>query len=515
MSQALTIPHCAQAAAAHWPDALAVIDSDVRLSFAALEERMTQAAAAYVAAGLQPGDRVAIWAQNSVDWIVACLGLQAAGGVLIPLNTRFKGSEAQFILNRARATMAVVADEFLGTRYGDILAEVDIPTVHRIVRLGVDTPDGWATFLAGADPASRAEAERRLAALDEHDLADIMFTSGTTGDPKGAMATHGQAVRTAYLWSKATTIGPGDRFLILYPFFHCAGYKAGWLVNLAIGATTLPEPTLDVDRLLAKVERERVTFLPGPPTLFQTLLAMPERKAGALASVRVSITGASAVAPSMIEAMRSELGIPVVLTGYGLTETCGTVTMTSPSDPPEIVTVSCGRAIEGIEVICADEQGKPLPIGEAGEVLVRGMNVMLGYLDDPAATAEAIDADGWLHTGDIGVLDDAGYLRITDRKKDVFIVGGFNCYPAEIEKMLLAHPAIQQVAVTGVPDERMGEVGKAFVVLKPGAMLEEEALIAWSRERMANFKVPRSIAFLDALPMNATGKVQKFKLADA
>jgi acyl-CoA synthetase (AMP-forming)/AMP-acid ligase II len=329
------------------------------------------------------------------------------------------------------------------------------------------------------------------------------------------MAPQGQAVRTAFLWARATTIGPGDRFLILWPFFHCSGYKAGWVVNLAIGATTLPEPTLEVDRLLATIERERVTFLPGPPTLFQTLLAMPDRRPSILASLRVAITGASAVAPSMIEAMRSDLGIPIVLTGYGLTETCGTVTMTSPSDPPEIVTTSCGRAIEGIEVACVDGEGRPVPEGSAGEVYVRGMNVMLGYLDDPAGTAEAIDADGWLHTGDVGVLDAAGYLRITDRKKDVFIVGGFNCYPAEIEKMLMAHPAILQVAVTGIPDERMGEVGKAFVVLKPGTALDAPALTAWSRERMANYKVPRAIAFVDALPTNATGKVQKFKLAEA
>ena len=225
------------------------------------------------------------------------------------------------------------------------------------------------------------------------------------------------------------------------------------------------------------------------------------------------MTGASSVAPTLIEAMRGELGIETVLTGYGLTESCGTLTMTRPGDAPEIVTTSCGRAIEGIELKLVDADGRAVPTGEAGEVVARGMNVMLGYLDDPAATAEAIDADGWLHTGDIGVLDGAGYLRITDRKKDVFIVGGFNCYPAEIEKMLLAHPGVLQVAVVGVPDERMGEVGRAYVVAKPGATLEAAELTAWSRERMANFKVPRQFQFLDALPTNATGKVQKFRLA--
>jgi acyl-CoA synthetase (AMP-forming)/AMP-acid ligase II len=476
---------------------------------------MREAAAAFVAAGLQPGERVGLWAPNGLDWIVACLGLQAAGGTLVPLNTRFRGAEAHYILNRSKVSILVVADEFLGTRYADLLDGLELPALRRIVRLGAAGPQGWEHFLTSANDPARTEARSRLEALEPDAISDIMFTSGTTGAPKGAVTTHAQTVRTARLWARATSIRAEDRFLILWPFFHCGGYKAGWVVCLAVGAVALPEATLDVPRLLERAEREAVTFLPGPPTLFQTLLAMPGLKRAALASLRVSITGASSVAPSLIESMRVRLGIPVVLTGYGLTETCGTVTMTSPSDAPDIVATSCGRAIEGVELACVDDSGRPVRHGEAGEVVVRGMNVMQGYLDDPAATAEAIDAGGWLHTGDIGVLDEAGYLRITDRKKDLFIVGGFNCYPAEIEKMLLAHPAIAQVAVVGVPDERMGEVGHAYVVLKPGATLDADTLIAWSRNRMANFKVPRRITFVDSMPTNATGKVQKFRLTPA
>ena len=508
---AQTIPHLARAAAQNWPGRESIIDGDRRISFSELNVEMMRAAAAFVSAGLSVGDRVCIWGENSTNWIIACLGLQAAGGVLVPLNTRFRRAEADYIINRSHARFAVASKHFLDTPYFDILLELEAPNLDQVI--GLDDAS-WNAFLGSSDSASQNEAERRLNALTPDNVSDIMFTSGTTGDPKGAIATHGQTVETARLWAKATTIGAGDKFLILWPFFHCSGYKAGWVVNLAVGATTIPEPVLNVAGLMEKVAREQVTFLPGPPTLFQTLLADETLDKNKLSSVRVSITGASAVAPSMIEAMRNELGIPIVLTGYGLTESCGTVTMTSPEDPPEIVTTSCGRAIDGIELALFDQDNQPVPIGEPGEVVVRGMNVMLGYLDDPDATAKTIDQDGWLHTGDIGILDEAGYLRITDRKKDIFIVGGFNCYPAEIEKMLLSHPAILQVAVAGVPDERLGEVGKAWVVLKPGSSLDIDTLTAWARERMANFKVPRAIEFLPELPTNATGKVQKFKLLE-
>lgn len=508
----LTIPSVALDSAARWPDAWAIIDGDRRLSFAQLAEKMQEVAAAFIAAGLQPGERVSVWLPNSLDWIVACLGLQAAGGVLVPLNTRFKSSEAQYILERSKASMIVLAEEFLGMRYGDMVADLDLPGLQRIVSIGAKDERGWEAFLAGATESSRREVRKRIDAISPDQISDIMFTSGTTGNPKGAMATHSQAVRTARLWAKSTSLTAGDRFLVLWPFFHCSGYKAGWLVCLAMGATTVPQAQLDVPDMIAKVERDEVTFLPGPPTLFQTLLSKKDLRREALRTVRVSVTGASSVAPSLVTAIREELGVPVVLTAYGLTETCGTATMTSPEDSPEVIARTCGRAIEGIEIVVIDADGKPVPAGESGEVLIRGMNVMQGYLDDPAATAEAIDGEGWLHTGDVGVLDDAGYLRITDRKKDMFIVGGFNCYPAEIERALLAHPDILYVAVTGIPDERMGEVGRAHVVLKPGATLDAEALIAWSRERMANYKVPRSVVFTSELPLNATGKVQKFRL---
>jgi acyl-CoA synthetase (AMP-forming)/AMP-acid ligase II len=512
MNDALTVPHLCLQAASRWPDGLAVIDGTRRVTFGELADQMRQVAAAFVRAGLDPGDRVALWLPNSLDYVVACLGLQAAGGTLVPLNTRYKSSEAQYILARSAASMVVLAEEFLGVRYGDLLAGLALPALRRVIRVGGQGPESWGAFLGAADAINDVEAGRRLAALSPAVLSDIMFTSGTTGDPKGAMSTHEQTVRTARLWARATGLSAKDRFLILWPFFHTSGYKAGFVACLDTGAAVVPQARLDVPELLDTVEREQVTFLPGPPTLFNTLLATTDFNSERLKSVRVSVTGASSVAPSLIEAMRSKLKIPIVLTGYGMTETCGTATMTCPQDPPELVARSCGRAIEGIEVRLMKVDGSFAAAGESAEVVIRGMNVMRGYLDDPVATRETIDPQGWLHTGDVGVMDAAGYLTLTDRKKDMFIVGGFNCYPAEIERALAAHPAILQAAVIGVPDERMGEVGRAFVVLKPGHPLDADALIEWSRERMANFKVPRSVVFLDSLPTNATGKVQKFKL---
>ena len=507
---ALTIPHLAIAAAEQWPDAEAIVDGDVRISFSQLADEMCRVAAAFVAAGLQEGERVALWAENSADWIIACLGLQAAGGVLVPLNTRYRAGEAADIVRRSGAAYAVASTEFLGYRYADELRNADAPGLRRVIELGTGE---WADFIA-AGLGHEAEAEARIAALSPEDMVDILFTSGTTGAPKGVMATHEQNVRTARLWAKATTIGEGDRFLILWPFFHCSGYKAGWVVNLAVGATTLPMAQLDVGELTDLVERERVTFLPGPPTLFQTLLADPEFDKAKVKSLRVSITGAASVPPQMITDMREVLGIPVVLTGYGLTEACGTLTMTAPSDPPEIVVRSCGKAIDGIELKLVDSEGREVASGEPGRILARGYNVMLGYLDDAAATAEAIDAAGWLDTGDIGVMDAEGYLAITDRSKDMFITGGFNCYPAEIESMLLEHPAIASVAVKGLPDDRMGEVCAAWIVPAADSQADKAEIIAWSRDRMANFKVPRKIAFVQDLPRNATGKVQKFLLQE-
>jgi acyl-CoA synthetase (AMP-forming)/AMP-acid ligase II len=327
------------------------------------------------------------------------------------------------------------------------------------------------------------------------------------------MTTHAQNLRAFADWADVVGLRAGDRYLVVNPFFHAFGYKAGWLASLLTGATVYPHAVFDAEAVLGRVPRDRISMLPGPPALFQTILARNDLDAFDLSSLRLAVTGAAAIPVSLVEAMRDRLGFETVITGYGLTEACGIATMCRHDDDPETIATTSGRAIPGVEVLAVDDTGTEVPRGEPGEIVVRGYNVMLGYFDQPDETAETIDAAGWLHTGDIGVMDERGYIAITDRKKDMFIVGGFNAYPAEIESLMSRHPTIAQSAVIGVPDARLGEVGHAYVILRADApAVTEPELLAWCKEQMANYKVPRRIMIVDALPLNATGKVLKYEL---
>jgi HIP---CoA ligase len=488
-------------------DGLAVVDGDVTLSGGELAARAHEIARGLAGCGVAPGDRVAIWAPSSWRWIVAALGVHLAGGAVVPINTRYKGEEAAYPLARTGARALVTVEGFLGTHYVAALraSGVALPALETIVIADGDPVAdtiGWGELVARGGRVEAGEIGRRAAAVAPGDVGDVMFTSGTTGRPKGVPASHGQTLRAFADWSELVGLRADDRYLVVAPFFHSFGYKAGWLAGLLTGATIHPLATFDVDAVLARIAAARISVLPGPPTLYQTLLAHPDRAGADRSSLRLAVTGAASVPVELVRRMRDELGFATVLTGYGLTESTGVATLCRADDDVETVATTSGRAMPGVEVRIADD----------GEVLVRGYNVMRGYLDDPEATAAAITPDGWLATGDLGVLDGRGYLRITDRKKDMFIVGGFNAYPAEIEGVLATHPEIALVAVVGAPDPRLGEIGVAFVVPRPGAAPRPEALESWSRERMANFKVPRRFELVEALPLNATGKVIKDEL---
>jgi acyl-CoA synthetase (AMP-forming)/AMP-acid ligase II len=473
-----TIPEMVLSAADRFGDAEAVVDGPLRLSFAELVHRIRCAAGAFAGLGIEKGERVAIWAPNSAEWIIAAFGLLTAGGVLVPVNTRFKAEEAADIIGRSGAKTVLVQKDFLGLDYS---APAGVPVI-----------DLKSDFLSSGSPF--------LCDVGGDDISDIIFTSGTTGRPKGAKMNHGQTLRAYEEWATLADLRVGDRYLMINPYFHTFGLKAGLIASFLRGATMLPVAAFDIDRVVELIERERITMLPGPPTLYHSLLTVGDKDK--LATLRAGVTGASDIPVELVRRIHDELPFQTLMTGYGLTE-AGNVTLSRPGDSFEDVATTAGLPCEDVEVRIADD----------GEVLVRGYNVMQDYLDDPAATAAAIDTDGWLHTGDLGTVDDAGRLRIVGRKKDMFIVGGFNAYPAEIEGFLLEHPAVAQAAVIGIPDERLGQVGKAFIVAKAGHDgVTSGDLISWSRERMAGFKVPRYVEFVDELPLNATGKVMKDKL---
>ncbi len=513
--QPQTVPALLLAAAREFGSNLALVDGATRCDFAALADASLCVSAALAEYGVRPGDRVGIWAPNSSEWVVAALGAACAGAVLVPVNTRAKGEEAAELLRRARCRLLFTTRGFLGADYPEMLLEsgVDLSIIERTVLLSGDVGTNelsWAALIAVAG------SRRHVASVDADDISHVQFTSGTTGRPKGAMLRHRALCGTTRDWVTNVGLVAGDRYCIVSPLFHVSGHKTGVLACLTAGATMYPQATFDPVAVMETVQRERITVLPGPPTIYQTLLAHPRRVEFDLTSLRLAVTGAASIPPVLVEQMMSELGFREVITAYGITETTGVVTMCRPGDEVTLIAESSGRAVDSVEVRIVTPDGDEAPSGATGEILVRGYNVMAGYLDDDAATQAAVDAEGWFHSGDVGWVDDRGNLRITDRLGDVFIVGGFNAYPAEIEAVMTRHAGIAQVAVIGEPDERLGEVGCAFVVRRLGgnadALLTETVLLDWCRERLANYKVPRRAIFVDALPQNASGKVLKHEL---
>ncbi|GAA4157229.1 AMP-binding protein [Actinomadura keratinilytica] len=518
-----TIPRMLRDQAARHGDVEVVRAGDVSLTLSQLAERARAVARGLIALGVSPGDRVAVWAPNTPDWVAAAYGIWDAGAIIAPLSTRFRGIEAAEMLRKAGASVLLVAEGFMDASQLGMLAAVagepaggrpfrGLPDLaHVVVLPPADAPGrpgvrAWRDLLAGGASVPAEAAEERAAAVGPDDLAEIMATSGTTGAPKGVMLHHEQLLRGYWDWAEIVTLREGDRYPVIAPFSHGFGINAGLLACVLRRATMMPVAVFRPDDLLELIERDRVSVLAGAPPMFFRILDEPPGRD--LSSLRVAICGAAAVPPDLIRRMVGEAGVERVINAYGLME--GTVvSMTRPEDPVEVIASSTGRPVPGVSVRIVDDDGKDLPPGERGEILVGGYGVMRGYWDDPARTAEAVDADGWLHTGDIGTLDEAGNVAIVDRKKEMFIVSGFNAYPAEIEALLLRCPLVAQAAVIGVPDERHGEVGRAYVVPAPGTSPDPAEIIAWARANMSNYKVPRRVVLVDALPVNANGKIDK------
>lgn len=531
--QPQTIPALVAYAAEHFTDREALVDGPIRLSFAGLAEQIRQASAALIASGVKHGDKVAIWAPNNARWVIAALAATSVGAAMVPLNSRYRGVESHQILSRAEARVLFVAEGFLDTSYTRLLVEgaaqlgyIDeahlvpgLPKLKTLVSLPAGTSgsavgtavlplDDWDDFLAsglGTDPARVAD---RAAQVSPEDIADLFFTSGTTGRSKGVISAHRQSLGVSYAWAKHAQITEEDRYLVVSPFSHTFGYKVGILVCLATGAAIYPMATFDLDETVRLLREEKITVIPGAPTIHQSILDHPNFPAAAETNWRLAVLGSAMVPDRLLERLRTDAQVQQLTTAYGLSEAV-VVTMCSAGDSAHTVTTTAGRPTAGFEVRVVDTGGRDVPTDTAGEVLVRGENVMLGYLDDPEATAKAVDADGWLHTGDMGKLNEDGYLSIVDRIKDMFTVGGFNVYPAEVENTIGSLDGVCACAVLPQPDDRMGEVAHAVVEVLPDSQLTEQDVITHCRKWLANYKVPRSVEITHELPRNAAGKILK------
>lgn len=509
------------AASKKWPNKIAISENDKKITYSELLIQTLRVASGLRTLGVVPGDRVALLAPNSIEWIYVALGIHAAGAVLLPINTRMKSLEINDILERSDSKALFCANGFLNNNFAEIVSANKPKSLKHIVSWSYGSVPQTSTapseilmnhLLSGVSQKDMVVVQLFAEKLEADSCSDLMFTSGTTGSPKGVLSSHRQNIQAFTEWSKVVGLTNDDRYLIVNPFFHAFGYKAGWLSAIIRGACIYPMATFDVNKVLQIIQDEKISFLPGPPTLFFSMIEHEGLNNFDISSLRVAVTGAATIPPSLIRDMRNILKFNIVTTAYGLTECSGVATVCDPKSSDETIANTSGKALPGVELKCVLSDGSTANVDEPGEIYIRGYNVMQGYFNDPQATHEAVDSEGWLHTGDVGVLDRDGNLRITDRLKNMYISGGFNCYPAEIEKIMLMHEGVAQVAVIGVPDERLGEVGKAFVVVKPSFSMLEKDLLDWCRINIANYKLPRSIEFISVLPLNAAGKVAKENL---
>ena len=523
-----TVPRMLRATTEDDPDSLVCLDGDVRLTRRDLREFASRVARALLAHGVGKGDRVAVWAPNTWEWVVTAFGIWDVGAIIVPLSTRGKGIETVELLRRTGSSVLFTTEGFLGRSSVDMLAEVagtsigdlpfgGLPELRHVVVLGTPrTGPGlvpWPSFLDDGEAVTRAHAEDQANAVEVTDPFEILCTSGTTGTPKGVVLDGAQIMRAYWDWAEVIRLGEGDRYPIVSPFAHGFGINAGLLVCVQRGATMIPVPVFDPDAVFDLVEGQRLSVLAGPPSLFARMLSRSDLPDRDLSSLRVAVVGAAAVPTDLVRAMQTRIGFEQVVNAYGLIEgSC--VAMTRADDPPEVIAATAGRPMPGVEVRIADDDGVALPAGTPGEVFIRGYGVMRGYWEAPEQTASAIDTDGWLHTGDVGMLDSAGNLSIVDRKKEMFICNGFNAYPAEIENLLLHNDTLGQVAVVAVADELQGEVAWAYAVPADGADADEESVIAWARRTMSNYKVPRKVVFLPQLPTTPNGKIDKARLRE-
>jgi fatty-acyl-CoA synthase len=531
----LTMPQALDRTAARYPDqdALRFPKLDYGRSYGAFRAEVRQVARALLALGIRRGDHIGIWATNWPQWVLIQFASAHVGAVLVNVNPAYRAQELAYVLRQADITALFLTDRSKNSNFFDILLEVApelsrmaagelepaaCPRLRHVVSIHSEKGPGmlsWAEFLHNADGVSETALDSRQAECLPDDVVNIQYTSGTTGFPKGAMLSHRNLLMNAFYVGQRMAFTEHDRLCIPVPFYHCFGCVMGTLMCSLYGAAmVVPSESFDALATLQTIQDERCTGVYGVPTMFITELAHPRFGEFSLKSLR---TGIMAGSPCPIEVMRGvieRMGASGMTIAYGLTEASPIITQTQPTDALEQRVGTVGTALPGLEVRIAAADGAPLPPGEPGELWVRGHGVMKGYYNKPAETAQAITPDGWLRSGDLAVRTPEGYFRITGRIKDMIIRGGENIYPREIEDFLHGHPAILDVQVVGLPDERFGEEVSAWIRVKPGAALTEDEVKAYCRDRIAHFKTPRYVVFVDEYPTTVTGKVQKIKLRE-
>ncbi len=496
-------------------EALVAVHQDIRQTWSEFNATVDRVAKGLMGMGIQAGDRVGMWSPNYAEWTYIQYATAKIGAIQVNINPAYRTSELQYALDQSGCCLLVTRTHYLTSNYRDMVDEVrpELPALKKVIYF--DTED-WSDLLRTGETVSDADLTARGAALDPSDAINIQYTSGTTGFPKGATLSHRSILNNALFVGDACAYTEEDRVCIPVPFYHCFGMVMGNLACSVFGSTmVVPSPTFDPDAVLAALQDERCTSLYGVPTMFVAQLGHPDLSDFDLSSMRTGIMAGSPCPTEVMRRVIDDMGMSEVTIAYGMTETSPVSTQTSTSDSVHHRVTTVGRVLPHVESKVIDPAtGTTLPRGESGEYCTRGYHVMLGYWNDPDKTAEAIDTEGWMHSGDLATMDEDGYINIVGRIKDMIIRGGENIYPREIEEFLYTHPAVADAQVIGVPDTKYGEELMAWIQLSPGATLTETAIRDFCKGRIAHFKIPRYVRFVSEFPMTVTGKVRKVEMRE-
>ncbi|MEH6942824.1 AMP-binding protein [Bacillus sp. JJ722] len=531
----ITVGQLLQELAEKQPEREAVVyhDRNLRYTYKQFNEVCERAAKGFMALGINKGDNVAIWASNTPEWLISQFSTGKMGGILVTVNTNYQSQELEYLLRQSDSTTLIMIDSFKTHSYMETLYSIvpelktsqpgslhseKLPYLKNIIVLGDRIYPGtysWNDLLEKSTLISDEGLKERMKALQPDDVINMQYTSGTTGFPKGVMLTHNNLVNNARNIAASMKLTNEDIMCIPVPFFHCFGCVLGTMACVTVGATMVPVQEFDARKVLETVQNEKCTALHGVPTMFITELNMDDFDQYDLSSLRTGIMAGSNCPIEVMKAVVEKMGATEITIAYGQTESSPVITQTRTDDPIELRVSSVGRALANVEVKIVDPvTNQEVPYGIQGELCTRGYHVMKGYYKNDAATKEVIDSEGWLHTGDLAVMDDSGYVKITGRLKDMIIRGGENIYPREIEEFLYSHPKILDVQIVGVPDAKYGEAVMGWIILKEGETTTEEEIREYCKGKISHHKIPRYIAFTDQYPMTASGKIQKFKLQE-